>query len=53
MDLDFKQNRTANKDVEMKNCGRIMVREESGMLSDRPAYAFRIKISLATKSVLK
>ncbi len=28
-----------------------MVREESGVLSDRPAYAFRIKLSLAKKSV--
>ncbi len=30
-----------------------MVREESGVLSDRPAYEFRIKLSFAAKSVLK
>ncbi len=53
MDLDFKQNKTVNNDVNMKNCGRIMVREESGVLSDRAAYAIRIKLSFATKSVLK
>ncbi len=53
LDLDLKQNKTLNNDVNMKNCRRIMVQEESGVLSDRPAYAFRIKLSLATKSVLK
>ncbi len=53
LDLDFKQNKTVNNDCKMKHCGRIMEREESGVLSDRPAYAFRIKLSLAKKSVLK
>ncbi len=49
----FKAEKTVNNNAKMKNCVRIMVREERGVLLDRPAYAFRIKLSLTTKSVLK
>ncbi len=40
LDLDLKQNKTVNNDLNMKIGGRKTVGKEICTLSDRPAYAF-------------
>ncbi len=53
LDYDVKENKTVNNDVNIKSCGRETVRKEICILSDRPAYAFRIKLSCVKYLVLE